>query len=157
MCDMLKFVRFASWLLTTTMKPTSADKRSSVLSLLNEGYSHREIQSRTGVGKGTIYRISKEVDGNKENHPGGRPSKLTSRDKQSIIRQITTGRLDNAVQATQYINSIIPDPVTPQTVRNILKSDGLYAVTKKKVPMLNFNICIDKSDSNSLNIIKTGQ
>ena len=118
------------------MRPTSAAKRSSVLSLLNEGYSHREIQSRTGVGKGTIYRISKEVDGDKENHPGGQPSKLTPRDKQSILRQITTGRLDNAVQATQYINSIIPNPVTPQTVRNVLKSDGLYAATKKKVPML---------------------
>ena len=113
------------------MRPTSAAKHSSVLSLLNEGYSHREIQSRTGVGKGTIYRISNEVDGNKENHPGGRPSKLTSYNKQSIIRQINTGRLDNAVQATQYINSIIPNPVRPQTVRNVLKSDGLYAATMK--------------------------
>jgi transposase len=120
------------------MRPTSADKRSSVLSLLAEGYSHREIQSRTGVGKGSIYRISKEVEGDKENHLGGHPSKLTNRDKQSIVRQITTGRLDNAVQATQFINSIIPDPVTPQTVRNVLKKNGLHAATKKKVPMLKY-------------------
>jgi hypothetical protein len=83
-----------------------------------------------------VGRISKEVEGNKENHPGGHPSKLSSCDKQSIISQITTGKLDNAVQATQFINSIIPDPVNPQTVQNALKAAGLHSVTKKKVPML---------------------
>ena len=118
------------------MKPISTEKRSSVISLLNEGYSHREIQARTGVGKGTVYRISQEMEGEKENNPAGRPSKLSSRDKQSITRQITSGKLDNAVQATQFINSIIPNPVTSQTVRNVLKESGFYSATKKKVPML---------------------
>jgi transposase len=118
------------------MRSISTEKRSSIISLLNEGYSHRQIQARTGVGKGSIGRISKEVDGNKENHSGGRPSKLSSRDKQSIIRQITSGKLDNAVQATQFINSTISTPVCPQTVRNVLKEAGFRSATKKKVPML---------------------
>ena len=81
-------------------------------------------------------RISKEVEGNKENHPGGRPSKLSARDKTTIIRQITTGKLDNTVQATKFINSIIPNPVSAQTVRRTLKEVGLRSATKKKVPML---------------------
>ena len=58
------------------MKSTSAEKHSSVVSL-NEGYSHHQIQARTGLGKGTIGRISKEVEGDKENHSGGHPSKLS--------------------------------------------------------------------------------
>ena len=45
------------------MKSISADKHSSVVSLLNEGYSHCQVQARTGLGKGTIGRISKEVGG----------------------------------------------------------------------------------------------
>ena len=118
------------------MKSISSEKHSSVVSLLNEGYSQCQIQARTGLGKGTIGRISKEVEGDKENHPGGRPSKLSPRDKQSILRQITSGKLDNAVQATQFINSTISTPVTPQTVRNVLKEAGLQSATKKKVPML---------------------
>ena len=118
------------------MKSISAEKRSSVVSLLNEGYSHRQIQARTGLGKGTIGRISKEMEGDKENHPGGHPSKLSPCDKQSIIRQISSGKLDNAVQATQFINSTIATPITPQTVRNVLKEAGLRSATKKKVPML---------------------
>ena len=118
------------------MRPISTAKRSSVLSLLKQGYSHRQIHDRTGVGIGTISRIGREVDTNKENNPGGRPAKLSARDKQSILRQITSGKLDNAVQATNFINSTLPHPVHPQTVRNALKEAGLYSATKKKAPML---------------------
>ena len=45
------------------MKSISAEKHSSVVSLLNDGYSHHQIQARTGLGKGTIGRISREVEG----------------------------------------------------------------------------------------------
>ena len=132
---MLNLVRLSSYLLITTMKSISAEKHSSVVSLLNEGYSHCQIQARMGLGKGTIGRISREVEGDKENHPGDHP-KLSPCDKQSIIHQIRSGKLDNAIQATQFINSTISNSVTPQTVRNILKEAGFRSATKKKVPML---------------------
>jgi transposase len=118
------------------MRPTSAAKHSSVVSLLTQGYPHRQIHAKTGISLGTIGKINKELDSNKENNHGGRPSKLSARDKQSIIRQITSGKLDNAVQATQFINNTLTNPVHPQTVRNALKEAGLQSATKKKVPML---------------------
>jgi transposase len=118
------------------MKPTSSSQKSTVISLLEEGYSLHQIQSKTGLGKSTIGRINKEVDGDKENSKGGRPSKLSPHDKQAIIRQITTGKLDNAVQATKYINNIIPSSVTPQTIRNILKENNPRSVVKQKRPLL---------------------
>ena len=76
------------------------------------------------------------MEGDKENHLGGHPSKLSPCDTQSIIHQISIGKLDNAVQATQFINSTISTPVTPQTVRNVLKEAGFRSATKKKVFML---------------------
>ena len=118
------------------MKATSAAKHSSVVSLLNEGYSLCDIQAKTGLGKSTVHRISKTLDLEKENLPTGRPAKLTAHDKQRITHKIRTGKLENAVQATQFINSIIPNPVHPQTVRNALKEAGYQSATKKKVPML---------------------
>jgi len=118
------------------MKPTSSTKCSTVTSLLQEGYSLCQIQSKTGLGKSTIGRIKKEVDGDKENSKGGHPSKLSSGDKWSIIHQITSGRLDNAVEATHFINNILPNPVTPQTVRDTLKQNDLHSVVKKKCPLL---------------------
>jgi hypothetical protein len=96
----------------------------------------RQIESKTGLGKSTIGRIKKEIDQDKENSKGGRPSKLSHRDKQTIIRQITTGKVDNAVQATKLINTIIPNPVHPQTVRNALKENNFRSVVKKKCPLL---------------------
>ena len=95
---------------------------------------HHQIQARMGLGKGTIGKISREVD--KENHPGGCPSKLSPGNKQSIICQIGSGKLNNAVQATQFINSTISNSVTPQIIRNVLKEADFRLATKRKVPML---------------------
>ena len=122
------------------MKSISAEKHSSVVSLLNE-YSHHQIKARMSLGKGTIDRISREVEGDKENHPGGCPSKLSPCDKQLIICQISSGKLDNAVQATQFINSTISNSVTPQTIRNVLKEARFRSATKNKVPMLKGSHC----------------
>jgi transposase len=118
------------------MKPTPSSQHSTVTSLLTEGYSVCQIQSKTGLGKSTVGRIKKEVDSDKENSKGGHPSKLSPHDKQSIIQQITTGKLDNAVQATHFINNIISSPVTPQTVRNALKDNNLCSIVKQKHPLL---------------------
>lgn len=118
------------------MKSISSTQHSTVISLLQEGYSLCQIQSKTGVGRSTIGRINRSMDGDKENNKGGRPSKLSSADKRSIIRQITTGRLDNAVEATQFINNILPNPVTSKTVRNALKQSDFQSVVKKKRPLL---------------------
>ena len=63
---------------TTIMRPISTAKCSSVLSLLGQGYSHHQIHNDTGVGMGTI---GKEIDSQKENNPGGHPSKLYACDK----------------------------------------------------------------------------
>ena len=90
------------------MKPISAAQHCSVVSLLNKG----------------------------ENNTAGHPSKLSTKDKTAIIQKICSGRVDNAVQATQFINSTIFQSVTPLTVRNVLKQSGFHSATKKKVPML---------------------
>ena len=118
------------------MKATSSANCASVISLLEQGYSIRDIEKKTGLGKSTVGRIKKGMDTDKENSLGGRPSKLSACDKTSIIRQIESGKLDTAVQATHFINSIIQHPVHPQTVRRALQESGLRSATKKKVPML---------------------
>ena len=134
--DTLKSLQPSSFLPTTTMRPIPSAQRSTIISLLHEHYSVHEIQLKTGIGKSTIGRIKKELDMDKENSKGGRPSKLSPQDKQSIICQITTGKLDNAVQAAHFINSILPSPVSPQTVRNLLKENNFHSVVKKKCPLL---------------------
>ena len=118
------------------MIPIPSAKHKTIISLLLEGHSYRDIQKKSGIGKSTIGRITKEVEPNKENINTGRPPKLSPQDKRRIIHQIESGKLDNAVQATNYINSINSTPVCAQTVRNSLKKDNMKAVVKKKRPLL---------------------
>ena len=84
-----------------------------MLSLLEQGYSYHQIHSKTGKSLVTISKIGKEVDANKEKNPGGHPFKLSTCNKQSIVRQVNSERHDNAVQATYFINSTLTHPVHP--------------------------------------------
>ena len=58
------------------------------------------MEAKTGLEKSIVGRINKEMDEGKENNKAGHPPKLTPWDKQSICCQISSGKLDNAVQAT---------------------------------------------------------
>ena len=115
------------------MKATSAANHAS---LLEQGYSVKEIERKTGFGKSTVGRIKKGVDAGKENNHSGHPSKLSAHDKTSIIHQIQSGKLDTAVQTTHFINSTLLHPVHLQTVRRALQENGFHSATKKKEPML---------------------
>ena len=67
------------------MKPIPSAQCSAVASLLAQGYSLCQIGAQTGLGKSTIGRIGRELEMDKENHPGGHPAKLTPHDKQAIV------------------------------------------------------------------------
>jgi len=49
---------------------------------------------------------------------------------------VRTGKATTIVEATKHINSVVPQPVTVQTVRNVLKEDGYKAYVRKKCPSL---------------------
>ena len=103
------------------IKPTSSTKHFIIISLLEEGYSLHQIQSKTGLWKSTIGIINKATNGDKGKSKKEFLSKLSLNDKSPIIHQTTNWRLDNAVEATHFIKNIFPDPITLQTVRNALK------------------------------------
>ena len=126
---------FNFWPLPPSWDPF-LEPNTPLFTLLEQGYSHHQIHNDTDMGMSTISRIGKEMDSQKENNPGGYPSKLSAHDKQSIVQQFNSGKLDNAVQAANFINSTSTHPVHPQTVRNALKAAGFYSATKEKVPML---------------------
>ena len=104
------------------MKKSSSQKILDVTDLFQKGYSCRAIESITGLSKATVSIINKTIDGNKENKKGGRPSKLSPADQRRIANRITSGQIDNAVQAIQFINNLISLPLHPQTVRNSQKN-----------------------------------
>ena len=118
------------------MKKSSSQKILDVTDLLQQGYSSRAIESKCGLSKDNIARINKTIDGYKETKKVGRPSKLSPADQRRIANRITYGQIDNAVQATKFINNLISHSIHPQTVRNSLKKANFRAVVKAKKPLL---------------------
>ena len=64
------------------------------------------------------------------------PPKLSVSDRCQVLCQITTGWLDNATEATHFINPTLPKPVVPQTAWNALKKHDYWSVVKRKHPLL---------------------
>ena len=118
------------------MKSIPTSVGANILVLSESGLPARQIASKTGLGKSTVARVIKEILPEKENVKLGCPSKLSSLDKRRIVSSITTGKADNAVQATHLINSALSSPISAQTVHNVLKAASLKAVVKKKKPLL---------------------
>lgn len=118
------------------MQPISSAKHKTVVDLLLSGHSIRETAKKSGVSKSTVGLINKEIQPIKENIKTGRPSTLSPHDRRRITNQIKTGELDNATQATEFINDINSTSISPQTVRNALKGDKMKAVVKRKRPLL---------------------
>ncbi len=118
------------------MHPISSAQKENILSLASHGHSTCSIAKKTGLGKSTVIRTLHNILPNHQMPSSGHPSKLSSRAQHAILSQITMGKVSNAVQATKHINTIIPHPVSSQTVRNVLKKHSFKAVTKKKKPLL---------------------
>jgi IS30 family transposase len=114
------------------MKSIPTFIRANILVLSKSGLCARQIASQTGLGKSTVARVIKEILPEKENVKLGCPSKLSSLDRRRIVSSITTGKADNAVQATHLINSALPFSISAQTIHNVLKAALLKAVIKKR-------------------------
>ena len=152
---MLNFVQLLSLLFTITMRLNiSAVQHSLAVSLLTKGCSQHKIQTRTGLGKGTVGKINDEVERNNKNHSGGCSSKLSTQDSHTILCQITIEKLNNAVQATKCINSIIFDHFLSQTVRKHWKR--LVFTQQQRRKFLCWRLVIDNKGSSLQNIMKIG-
>jgi hypothetical protein len=115
------------------MRPLTSTQYDNILSLLQTTASFREISAQTGVSKSKIASIAKEAYPDKENHSAGRPKKLSATDEHAVIKQITTGKAKNPAEVARNINSLLPQPVSTQTIRNtIYKANGGTRKQQKK-------------------------
>ena len=89
------------------MNPISTSKRYNIISFSSHGLSIRKIAFYTGLGKSAVAQVLQELEQEGPRLHGGHPSKLSDTNKQAIMQQIITGKTENAVQATKFINSIV--------------------------------------------------
>ena len=115
------------------LMPRISDKtRCDTISLIDASLSTRKIARQLGVSHMTVNRVRAKARPHAQKRRGGRPAKLTATDKRRLVRKITSGEADNAVQLTRQLNDATSVECNPQTVRRALKEAGLKAVVKKK-------------------------
>lgn len=118
------------------MQPLSKASISTIVSLLASGHSYASIKAKTGASAGSITKICQDYCPEAVVSIGGRPKKLTTGDITYTKCGIRTGKIKNAVQAAKSLSKINKQNITPQTVRNALKSTGMISVAKQKRPLL---------------------
>ena len=128
------------------MRSLSATQKSTILSQLDSGHSICSVASSIGVGIATISRLHFEKRSNLQKSTGGHSSKLSSANIHYAQCLITFGKVDNAVQVTRALTTIINQPLSANTVHLHLKNTGMKAVIKSKRPFLStrhHKACLD--------------
>ena len=118
------------------MRQISSNVRYDIISGLQAGESVRKIAKKLGVSAATVCRVGKEAFPDREKDKGGRPSLLTEADKRYCVRQVTVGRLDNAIKVRKQLEKDHGIHVSPNTIRRVLRGSGLGAIEKPKKPLL---------------------
>ncbi len=117
------------------MRKTS-QKTNDAISLLQQGYSCSQVAERLSVSVATAIRIRKEHFPGLDKPKGGRPPSLSEQDKRKVVRQITSGKFDTAVEVRKDLAENRRKPLSVDTVRRALKDSGLKARAKVKKPAL---------------------
>ena len=118
------------------IKPLTSTQKDNVLSLLETSTSYRKIAAQTGVSKSKVAVLAKGAYPDKENLPVGHPKKLSSVDEHAIIKQITTGKAENAAQVARDINLTLSQPVGLQTIIHTPHNASVASSKKQKKPKL---------------------
>ena len=118
------------------MRAISNQLHDDILAMIDKGLSDRQIAKSKSVGRSTVQRIRRDKRLDAVHQKYGRPSSLTTRDRQFLVRAVTVKGNKTAVQANQVLCSELGTVVSDATVRRALKKKGLEAEVKKKKPKL---------------------
>jgi transposase len=122
------------------MTRISVEKRARILLLLEQGHSVREIGSLEGVSHSSVVRIGqKSKTNNSSNHalvPMGRPRIFSDREERNILRLLSSGQCSTAVDIKNTLLANDDVDVSAETLRNVLRRNGLESRIKRKKPLL---------------------
>jgi transposase len=121
------------------MKSISEQLVQRAVEMLKDGGTVRQIAKILAIGIGSVSRIRRNMTGKVDLRPNGRPEKLTARNKRLLVRYAIDGTCDTAPEMQRLIRQNMSISISQQTIRNVLKKEGLVARVKKKKPLLTCN------------------
>lgn len=115
------------------MRPIEKQRKLEICALLRQEVTLSEVAKHFGISVSTVYKIKKEYNIVRRENTGGRPQKLSKRDKNMMLRKILSGEVDTAEELVRSMPTL---GVSSETARRVLKNAGLAAAVKIKKPML---------------------
>src|SRR5271169_3083021 len=117
------------------MKKIADAKRSTIISLLEDGLSSRQIASWVKVSHSTVDRIRAVNRKTIQKSKGGKKARLTANDKKHIMRIYQSGE-DTAPNIARMLQEDTGKDVSHDTIARALKEAGLKGGRKQKKPRL---------------------
>jgi transposase len=106
-----------------------------MLHLIKTGVGQREVSRTLKIPLSTVSRHS-NLEGIKSPPKKGRPKKLTPRDENFIVKEISSGKVPNATKMAKEIEERFDIAVSADTVSRVLKKKGFKSAEKKEKPQL---------------------
>jgi transposase len=118
------------------MKAITQEQERAVIFHLQNGLSYRETAKKVKIHSATVCKVAKRNRIERSCNKGGQSPKLNETVKRNIVRIITSGQCDTAIEAAKMLQEGRSIHVNAQTIRNVLKSCGLQAKHKIKKPSI---------------------
>jgi transposase len=109
------------------MRPITNDKKDSILALLKQKKTTREIAKQVDVSCSTVSLYAKQHEVHLENKPG-RKRKISTVLGRAILRAFNSGEVHNAVEAQKAFSKEVS--LNAQTIRNMLHECNFKAKIK---------------------------
>jgi len=118
------------------MGKLSNAKTEEIRSSLREGLSTRAIARKLSVSQSTVSRLAKTVERDSSAPKAGRPGRISLTTRRAMVRNITTGVLENAVEVQRYLREELNVEITAARVRQILRQEDMSSQHQIKKPKL---------------------
>src|SRR5271169_2101674 len=109
------------------MKKISDAKHSTIISILEDGLSSRQIASRVKVSHSTVNKTRTVHNPTIQKSKGGRKPRLTANDKRHIVSILRSGEVEEAPQIAIHLQDETGKDFSHDTISRVLKEAGLKA------------------------------
>lgn len=122
-------------------KKLSYDLRKLAVYHHTQGKSYTEISSILHVSRNTVAKIVQRFKREDRIHArsknAGRPRILTQSEERLILRKIKLNPRSSAPKLTREVRKDFKKDVNPETIRRVLRRDGLHGRIARKKPFIN--------------------
>jgi transposase len=118
------------------MKPISPFVKENIIIELKSRSSIRQLASKYKISQSKVAQIAKNIKEDIPPRKSYRPTKFTKESKIDLVRNITNGNFQTAIEARDYLSKNFNIDVSANRIRQVLKDEGLSTKRKSKKPKL---------------------